>query len=332
MPQRVAFSSEGGYQTLFCTFTDAVSWVWPRATDLVSGRTTEYTGKRFGTSGHALFHADGLPTIECANINPSGNIDTRGFPVILDVPQDGWPSGIWFFDLQLRRDETSEWQPLTDEEGGRLPVVLLSPPTAGPDSYRAVCLWRAFGTGLSSEALTDKLPPSTGNEQELCAMLAEVGGWLALGFNEKAWQKVRFLEILFGELARQASWLLLHGGSRLADALLAAAGRENYRNPARSLFVAVPDLFALPAENFCLLSNADPIRASLLWCAELATAPRVADAFQDLILRVHSSPCGRVPGVFRVLQHFKNFAAAVQQHGGHGERTRLRPFRLPAVL
>lgn len=319
IPEKFAFSCGSGYQTLFCLFADAADWVRPRVTDLVSGQTAEYAGKRFGTSGHCLFHTDGLPVVECANINANGNSDARGYRVTLDVPQGGWPPGVWLLELELRRDETSEWQPLTDEQGGRLPLLLLVPPTTAPSSYRAKCLWWAFGRGLAAEALTDKLPSSAGSERELCEMLRIVSKWLSLGFNEMAWARLRFLEMLFSELAKQASWLLESGASTFAERLLETVASERCRNPARSLFAVVPELFALPAEKFCGLSNGEPIPASLLWCAALSTAPRVADAFQDLIIRVQFLHGGRVPGLFFVLQHFKNFVATVQQQGPSGK-------------
>lgn len=326
VPLIIEYTTDENYESLLCKFNDDVRWVRPRVYELISGQLVEFDGRRFGTSGHCLFHNEGLPTLECASIAKDIFFEARLYRITLDVPRTGWPEGVWLIELDVRRDDTSEWQPLTDDRGGRLPVIVLQPPAATPESYRAQCLWWAFGEGLAVETLTGRLPPSTGNEKQLCELLGEIGDWLGRGFSAQAWFRLRCLEVFFGELAKQAAWLLQNESERISEPLLAAAAREEGANPARSLFVAVPNLLALPAEQYCVLNNTDALRGSLLWCAEIATAPRVADAFRDLFFRVQLAAGSRIPGLFSVLQHFRNFASAVQQQARSGDPADFRGF------
>ena len=116
--------SSDGYESLSLQFGDEVRWVRPRVRELLSGREFRFDGKRFGTSGHCLFHTDGLPTVECSNIGRDSGLRCLFCRISIDVPKIGWPAGIWFAELEIRRDDTQSWQPARDELGGHAPLVL----------------------------------------------------------------------------------------------------------------------------------------------------------------------------------------------------------------
>jgi hypothetical protein len=312
VPRFADTQSNDDYESLVFKFADQVSWVRPKLRELVSGRVVEFEGQCFSSSGHCTFTSEALPRLECANV--SGDITTAGelHRVSLDVPKQGWPAGsIWLMELEIRRDENSAWQLLSDELGGGFPIVLAIPPTAAPSGLKAVAYWWAFSHGLTGGLFPNALSLTVEIETSLCELLSEVSSLLSRGYNGKAWQRLKVLERLFFELGRAAARRLEYSEVIVRD-LIQTAGREVVSNPARSLFVTIPELFTLSAEYYTGMPDTDELRDALRWCARTRSHSRVAEGFMDAMEQVIANPVGALPGIFGALRNFANSAAVMQ--------------------
>jgi len=311
VPRFADTQSNETYESLVFKFADEVSWVRPQVRELVSGRTILFDGQRFSSSGHCTFSNDGLPTIECANLSADISAEGSLHRVSLDVPKQGWPEGIWLMELEIRRDENSAWQLLSDEKDGGFPLVVVVPPETAPVGLRAMAYWWAFSHGVSGGLIPNAMPLTPEMESTLCELMAEVSTLLSRGYNDYAWQRLNVLERLFFELGRAVS-RRLEGSEVIARDLLQAAGRESISNPARSLFVVIPELFTLSCEAYAGMPDTDGLRDALRWCARTRSHSRVADGFMDAMEQVITNPTGALPGIFGVLRNFANSATVMQ--------------------
>jgi len=312
VPRYADAESDDTYESLVFKFAEEVGWLRPRIRELVSGKTVEFDGQTFSSSGHSTFPSCGLPTVEAANI--SADITAHGalHRVSLDVPKGGWPEGIWLMELEIRQDENSAWQLLSDAKGGGFPLVLVVPPAGAPTSLRATAYWWAFSHGLSGGLIPHAMPLTNEMESTLCELLAEVSALLSRGYSDSAWRRLNGLERLFFELGRSIA-RRLEFSRVIARDLIQAAGREAISNPTRSLFVVIPELFTLPAESYTGMPDTDGLRDTLRWCARTRSHARVVDGFLDAMEQVAANPTARTPGIFGVLQNFANFAAVANQ-------------------
>jgi hypothetical protein len=152
---------------------------------------------------------------------------------------------------------------------------------------------------------------TTDIESTLCELMSEVSSLLSRGYHEHAWQRLKGLERLFFELGRAAA-RRLEDSEVIARDLLQAAGRESIANPARSLFVVIPELFTMSGEAYAGMPATDGLRDALRWCARVHSHSRVADGFMDAMEQVIANPTGALPGIFGVLRNFANSAIVMQ--------------------
>lgn len=309
---------DDNYESLVFKFADEVSWVRPRIRELVNSRVVEFEGQRFSSSGHCTFSSEGLPKLECANVSADVDAASTLYRVSLDVPKEGWPEGsIWLMELEIRRDENSAWQLLSDELGGGFPIVIAIPPATALVGLKAMAYWWAFSHGLSGGLIPNTVSITPEIESSLCELLSEVSSLLSRGYNDKAWQRLRGLERLFFELGRTAARRLEYS-SVIARDLIQAAGRESISNPARSLFAVIPELFTLSGDAYAGMPDTDGLRDALRWCARTRSHSRVAEGFMDAMEQVIANPAGALPGIFSVLRNFDN-SAEVMQPAANGQ-------------
>lgn len=326
VPRFADTQSDEYYESLVFKFADEVSWVRPKIRELVSGRVVAFEGQRFSSSGHSTFTSEGLPKLECANVSPDVDATSALYRVSLDVPKEGWPEGsIWLMELEIRRDENSAWQLLSDELGGGFPIVLAIPSTTAPVGLRAMAYWWAFSHGLSGGLIPNTVLLTPEIESSLCELLSEVSSLLSRGYNDKAWQRLKGLERLFFELGRTAARRLEYSPVIARD-LIQAAGRESISNPARSLFVVIPELLTLSGEYYAGMPDTDGLRDSLRWCARTRSHPRIAEGFMDAMEQISGNPTSALPGIFGVLRNFANSATVMQQTSNGQHPVDLRNF------
>lgn len=326
VPRFTDTQSDENYESLVFKFADEVSWVRPKIRELVSGRVVEYEGQRFSSSGHSTFTCEGLPKLECANVSADVGAASALYRVSLDVPKEGWPEGsIWLMELEIRRDESSAWQLLSDELGGGFPIVLAIPSTSAPVGLKAMAYWWAFSHGLSGGLIPNTVSLTPEIESSLCELLSEVSSLLSRGYNDKAWQRLKGLERLFFELGRTTARHLEYSPIIARD-LIQAAGREAISNPTRSLFVVIPELLTLSGESYAGMPDTDGLRDSLRWCARTRSHSRVAEGFMDAMEQIGVNPTGALPGIFGVLRNFANSATVMQQTSKAQQPVDLRNF------
>lgn len=326
VPRFADTQSDDNYESLVFKFAEEVSWVRPRIRELVSGKLIEFEGQRFSPAGHCTFTSEGLPTLECANVSADINAESALHRVSLDVPKVGWPEGsIWLMELEIRRDESSVWQLLSDELGGGFPVVLAIPSTTAPVGLKGMAYWWAFSHGLSGGLIPNTVSLTPEIESSLCELMGEVSSLLSRGYNDKAWQRLKGLERLFFELGRTTA-RRLECSPVIARDLIQAAGRESISNPARSLFVVIPELLTLSGEAYAGMPDTDGLRDSLRWCARTRSHSRVAEGFIDAMEQVTT---GTLPGIFGVLRNFANSATVMQPATNAQQPVDLKKFNFP---
>jgi len=307
-PTSIHLYGAAGTESLVVKFTDDVGWIRLRLREILSGREIEFEGHQFTTTGHCLFRRDGFPTVKCSNRlkNPGPNGELCR--ISLDVPKDGWPSGVWFVELEIRREETQSWQPLRDELGGHAPLVFCQPPTAPITDIRSQAIWWAAGRGLISEEIPDHMPDFEAQLVALSGLLTECERLLTRRYATAVWTRVNWLQTLYGELALHASSLIDSDGGGFRSGLLAAVSSEPELVP-RSLLVVVPVLLASPGASYSELGGEDALRRALRWCAGLSAQPTVLESLRDDLMR--SFRGAQSTGLLTTLQRFRNFGAVI---------------------
>jgi len=350
-PTEISLSSQDGYRALRLNFLDEVRWVKPRVRELVSGRVVEYSGCEFDSSGHCLFAVEELPTIECSNVsekwvNWKDDLESLAEQVALDsaedarndsghamtvnVPKAGWPSGLWFVELEARRDEASDWQLVTSTKGKLVPV-LVAGPRDETDSPRHRALWTAYEGRRDLTAVSLSLADLTVNPDELFDLLGDISRLVERGFTKGVAHKFAWLEHLFHELGRLTGKTLNTADSKSTAKLLNLACIETSHGDAdvvsqRSLFVTVPELLALPTMHYAGISAAHPLAESLRWCARLVTRDSAFDAFREMVADAYANPLAPAPEVLRILQCYRNFIPIVQAAVAEGSTDDLALF------
>jgi hypothetical protein len=125
----------------------------------------------------------------------------------LRTPANGWPAGIWIVDAEIRRVEGTDWQPLTDERGGRLPLVLVQLPDviSATANYRVRCLWVTFWNPARADRPAS--PSAEGHETELAALIGEVRAWLGPKVHGYIWNQIKLLEdFINGSFVRRVGY------------------------------------------------------------------------------------------------------------------------------
>lgn len=306
-----------GYESLVLKFAEEVRWVRPRLRELIEGREIQFDGRRFGTSGHCLFASEQIPTVECANICDNLGTESQSCRISLDLPKSGWPSGIWVAELEVRPSEDQTWELVADERGGCACLVFLQPPDVVPTDVRMQAIWWAAGRSLASSNVPQIPPDFTCHTTALADLLAECEELLLHGYATAVWPRIEWIQSLGAELGRQAAALMDSDDGVLRARLLSAVARESEISP-RSLLVTVPSLLASPANYYASLAGEDPLRSALRWCAEVSSQPTVSESLRNHLVECFQNV--HATGLLTTLQHFRNFAAVVQNAGSGRNR------------
>jgi hypothetical protein len=337
IPLRVDITSGGGHRCLNLSFADRVRWVRPRVREIVAGRTIDWEGEGFDSSGRCVFRSDLVPQVDCSSLNtesgnwPDGLNATANVlagqdwpeassqddhPITLNVPDDGWPAGLWLVELQVRRSESADWQVVTSEDGRLIPLLVAGTRSEVEDVRQKVLLG-AYQAGTIQPGSPLSLTDLAASHAELFELLAEISLLVERGFAPEVREQFGWLEHLFHELGRLTGKTLgaadRHHTANLLDlACIETVQVDGGSLTRRSLFVTVPELLALPTDHYAGISANQPLAQSLRWCARLSAHDLVFDAFRDLLAEVCANPCGPAPDMFRVLRHFRNFTDLLQ--------------------
>jgi hypothetical protein len=268
--ERVDTDVEIGYRF---EFPEPVVWARPVVRDLASGRRLELEGQRVDEDGQASFATPGLPRIECASapVAPSAGAPS-GRHLTLAVPRHGWAEGFWLVELEVRRDEQSEWERAVLRGGQYAPLII--PKRGGdeqpPAGARERLFWDSFAPGSPLQEVTglDEQGPA-----ELFELLAELialrqRATAAAAQNNMGWLKdaVRALSQFAGRVARQP------GGDELRVRLLNLACQDS----SHAGFVHLPGLLALPGIAYRELPSGYPLNDALRRCGWVAAADSVS--------------------------------------------------------
>ena len=330
-------TSGQGRRCLKFGFPDDVGWVRPRVREIISGQAIELEGKALDSSGSCEFSVNPVPPIErgsratewllwqdgldhvaklLADQGPSVGVSEDCREITLSVPESGWPSGLWFIELEVRRSEMADWQVVTTADGALIPL-LLAGSASEVGNVRQHILWAGYEAGRMQPPAPLDLAALTPSSTEAYELLAEVSRLVERGFASEVKRQFGWLEHLFHELGRFTGKTLTLADKQYTAKLLNLAcietGQVDGFSPAkRSLFVTVPELLALPADHCADTSASHAIGQALRWCSRLAAHDLVFDAFRDLIAAVYESPGAPVPDFVRVLQNFRNFTQLLQ--------------------
>jgi len=250
-------------------FPERIDWAQVIVWDLSTGHKRSLGGQRFGAAGHCAYLMDDLPQIECSSLSdPRAPGDGLDHCLSVDIPKQGWPQGFWIIDLDVRRDEDAEWEPVVIHGGEHAPIVVRAGPTAS--SIRSSLLWASVSFGPQIE----DFPLNEVGCEDLLGLMEDLMAlrkreYATVSRQDMGWLKdaVRSLSQLAGRMARQS------GGDSLQTRLLNLACQD----PNHDGFVYLPGLLALPAGVYCELPVGDPLNDSLRGCGRFAMADSVAD-------------------------------------------------------
>jgi hypothetical protein len=254
-------------------FSERVLWVRPGLREWASGQRRVLDGQAFGPSGRCLFVSEDLPPIECSSVVDEQR-GTALHLVTLHVPKQGWPDGLWVIELEVRRDENADWEPVA--LGGRdyAPLVIWASKGQTESTTRARLLWASVDPGAP---LHDCNLDASGCT-ELFELLVDVIGLrqrriAAAARRHIVWvnQSIRALSQLAGRVARQT-----HDNGLQAKLLHLACQDASHVG-----FVHLPELLALPASAYRELPSGDPLNDALRRCGALAAADSVAEAVAE---------------------------------------------------
>ena len=273
-------------------FSEPVMSIRPVLRELVSGHVIALDGQQFGSSGHCVFTASDLPEIECSNVAGQTALGAAfGHPVTLNITKHGWPEGLWLIELEVRRDEHAEWEPVLLHGREHAPLVIHACNGPALTTTRAHLVQACVEAGVELPDLTlDEAGRAETVELLLDLIALRQGDIASVARQEMGWLKdaVRALSHLAGRIARQAD------SSGLQTKLLNFACQDS----SHTGFVHLPGLLALPASEYRELPTGDPLNDALRRCGRLAAADSVAEAVRHDLLFLD----------FNVIGCFANFA------------------------
>jgi hypothetical protein len=281
-------------------FSEPVNWIRPMLRELASGQRRALDGQQFGTSGRCAFTAPDLPTLECSNVADGTALNTSsGHPVTLSVPKEGWPKGFWLIELEVRRDEQAEWEPVALHGHEVAPLVVLAYNNQPLATTRERLFWQSWN---AEQAQSPDFPLELDDNgcTELFELLADfielrkrdMVHDARLGVPQLK-DALRSLSRLAGRIARRVD------SSGLQTKLLNLACQDS----SHAGFVHLPGLLALPAGEYSELPAADPLNDALRRCGRLAAADSVVEV-------VHQDPSFVDLDVLSCFANFAQVAAA----------------------
>jgi hypothetical protein len=129
-------------------FPEPVEWMRPVLSELASGKRYILDGQFLSQSGICVFATDGFPNIECSNlVTKTVLYAASDYAITLHVPKVGWPVGAWLIDLEIRRDEHSDYEIVTLKGRDYAPVAILNPNTQTSTKIRERLFWACFAPG-----------------------------------------------------------------------------------------------------------------------------------------------------------------------------------------
>lgn len=268
--------------------------------ELLSGRTAQTEPVAVITGHVASLAAEDLPSLTL-EFMPA----TSGARFGWSVPRSGWPEGVWVCELELRRAQDTEWQPLSTTTGERLPLRVEGEPETPPDGFRARALWGNIAPHVKVGRLVedgDELDPDHALD-----LLSELLQWRQRRYHTAVAKYFEWVDALCSWLCRRMSMVIRREDEapalRLLNLASSAAGR--------SFFVDVPGLLALPANLYQQLVGDAPLIQALSLCGRLVAGETV----------VGSVASGQVEIDYSTLGGFPNFAslAAKTSDIGPGE-------------
>lgn len=248
-------------------FADTITWARPSIWNLCTGQTYKGSDEYFGSSAVQSFQIGDLPPIQCVCETVASNGGPR-YCVTLWAPKIGWPGGLWLVDLEVRRDEDSEWESVLVYGRERSPMVIRVPETAM--SPRSSLVWESLSPPIQD---SESVRPEELVDLLVDLMVLRKREYTFVARLEMGWLKdsVRSLSQLAGRLARHPQHVDLH------SALLNLACQD----PAHAGFVYLPGLLARPASEFCEIPSGDPLNDSLRRCGRLSLADSVANLAKE---------------------------------------------------
>ena len=257
-------------------FSEPVLWSRPVIWELASGDRRSLDGQQIDQSGVNAFVTPDLPRIECTNVVDSDELSISStHPLTLYVPKACWPEGLWLIELEVRRDDHSEWERVLLRGSDYAPVVVSNRQDDLSTTTRARLLWDSFPSGAPLSDLAELDEEGSRDLFELLAELIELRQRSTAGVarRDMGWLKdsVRSLSKLAGRIALQPQ------GSALQIKLLNLACQDS----SHAGFVYLPGLLALPGSEYRELPSGDPLNDALRLCGRIATADSVAEAVRD---------------------------------------------------
>jgi hypothetical protein len=261
-------------------FSEPVTSIRPVLRDLVSGQQYTLDGQQFSSSGHCVFTVLTLPQVECANVMDQAALGAAcGHSVTLNVPKQGWPEGLWLIELEVRRDEHADWEPVLMHGHEHAPLVIHACHGQALTTTRAHLVQACIEPGVQWPDLAlDEAGRAETVELLVDLIALRQGDIASVARQDMAWLKdaVRSLSHLAGRIARQAD------SSGLQTKLLNFACQD----ASHTGFVHLPSLLALPADEYRELPTGDPLNDALRRCGRLAAADSVAEVVRHDLLFV----------------------------------------------
>lgn len=264
--------SDEEYKGFRFYFTEPITWIRPVFLDLASGQRRVLDGQQFGISEQCIFATEDLVQIKCSNLMDETLPNVAlGHPVTFLVPYQGWPEGLWLIELEVRRDEHADWEPVVLRGCYRAPVVICVRNDQVAPTTRARLLWASSDRDTQ---LLDDFQLDNAGRDELLELLTELialrqGRMVRLSRKNLNWLKdaARSLSYLAGRIARQPE------SYSLQTKLLNLACQDS----THAGFVHLPGLLALPADQYRELPSGDTLNDALRRCGRLATEDSIAE-------------------------------------------------------
>jgi len=274
-PLSVEPLGDHAYKGFRFNFAESVPWVRLVVRDLASGRQHAEEGQRFGESGQCMFAPSATVRVKCSDLVEGESLQgLAGHPLTLLVSDRGWPQGLWLIELEVRRDDNADWEPVLLNGRDQAPVVVCAPYTdEAPTATRERLLWASSELG---SPLPDNFAMDDDGHGQLVDLLADLialsDRTAADARREMGWLNVamRSLSQLAGKVAKQAD-------SEGLQARLLNLACQDSRHAG---FIYLPGLLALPAGHYRELPAGDPLNDALRRCGRLAGADSVAECVQ----------------------------------------------------
>ena len=234
-----------------------------------------------------------------------------GTRLIWSVPRAGWPEGVWVCELELRRTQDTDWQPLATPQGERLQLRAEREPDTVPEGFRARALWMNLCPQVDVGRLVEdgiELEPASALD-----LLNELLEWRQRTYHPAVAKYFDWVKSLCSWLCRRMGTIIHRADEGPALRLLNMASGAT----GRRFFVDVPGLLALPAGLYQQLVGEAPLIQSLAWCGRLAASATVLGTVAS----------GNAVVDFKTLANFSNFSELLGKAADLGPGDEFRTFR-----